>query len=222
MTGSLRFRAGAEATWQVLLATYPDAECELIYHTPFQLLVATILSARCTDKQVNKVTPALFDAYPDVEAMSVAPLDHLEELIRPTGNYHAKARSVLGSAVQICDEFGGEVPKSLDELITLPGVGRKTANVVLGNAFGVPGLTPDTHFTRVSRRLGWTEAKTPDRIEADVATLFDPQVWTKLSHVLIWHGRRLCRSRSPLCQECPVAMPDPQRGLPGCAFVAEA
>ncbi len=194
----------ARRQYDLLAACYPTAHCELDFTSAFQLLVATVLSAQTTDRRVNDVTPALFSAYPTPTALAGADIAAVEQIIRPVGFFHTKAAAVVGLAGEIVTRFGGEVPGNLEDLVTLPGVGRKTANVVLGNAFGVPGLTPDTHFQRVSRRLGWTSAKTPDQIEADVAALFSPAVWTHLSHVLIWHGRRRCHARRPACGVCPV------------------
>lgn len=188
-----------------LAETYPDAHCELDFTTPLQLLVATVLSAQTTDVGVNKVTPALFARYPDAESLAAADVDEIGEMIRPTGFYRNKAKSLVGIGHILVDEFDGEVPRTLDELVSLPGVGRKTANVVLGNAFGVPGITPDTHLQRVTRRMGWTKKTTPDDIEQDVGKLFDPSEWVQMCHQVIWHGRRCCHARKPACGACPVA-----------------
>jgi endonuclease-3 len=190
---------------RVLAQTYPDAHCELDFQTPLQLLVATILSAQCTDKRVNLVTPALFTRYSDAAAYAAADRAELEAMIQSTGFFRAKSASLMGLGQALCDRFGGEVPGRLKDLVTLPGVGRKTANVVLGNAFGVPGITVDTHFGRLSRRLGWTEEHEPDKVEAAVGALFARKDWTQLSHHLIWHGRRRCHARKPACGACPVA-----------------
>jgi endonuclease-3 len=190
---------------RVLGDTYPDAHCELDFTTPLELVVATILSAQCTDKRVNQTTPALFQRYRTAADYAGADRDELEELIRSTGFFRAKATSIIGLGQQLCDRYGGEVPGRLADLVTLPGVGRKTANVVLGNAFDVPGITVDTHFGRLSRRLGWTTETDPDKVETDVATLFPRSDWTVLSHRLIWHGRRRCHARKPACGACPVA-----------------
>nr|WP_257476853.1 endonuclease III [Acidipropionibacterium jensenii] len=198
-------RRRARAMYAELAAAYPDAHCELDFTGPFQLLVATVLSAQTTDRRVNTVTPELFSRWPDAPSLADAPIAEIEQVIRPLGFYHTKAASLAGLSAGLVERFGGVVPSNLADLVTLPGVGRKTANVVLGNAFGVPGLTPDTHFMRVSRRLGWTSASTPDRIEAQVGQLFDPADWVMLSHVLIWHGRRCCHARRPACGLCPVA-----------------
>lgn len=189
----------------LLAQTYPEARCELDFASPFELLVATVLSAQSTDKRVNLVTPQLFSRFPDAIAMVGAQSAELEELIRPTGFFRAKTESLLGLSRMIVDEYDGQVPATLEELVRLPGVGRKTANVVLGNAFGVPGITPDTHFMRVSRRLGWTAATKPDPVEAEVGQLFDPEDWVQLCHNVIWHGRRRCHARNPACGACPVA-----------------
>jgi endonuclease-3 len=191
---------------------YPDARCELDFTSPLELLVATILSAQCTDKRVNMVTPRLFAKYPDAAAYAGADRAELEELIRSTGFFRAKANSIMGLGQQLCDRFDGQVPGRLDDLVTLPGVGRKTANVVLGNAFDVPGITVDTHFGRLARRFGWTTETDPDKVEADVGALFPPKDWTMLSHHLIWHGRRRCHARKPACGACPIARLCPSYG----------
>lgn len=191
---------------------YPDAHCELDFRTPLELLVATILSAQSTDKRVNMVTPALFAKYPDAAAYAGADRGELEDLIRSTGFFRAKTSSILGLGQQLCDRFDGQVPGRLEDLVTLPGVGRKTANVVLGDAFDVPGITVDTHFGRLARRFGWTTETDPDKVEADVATLFPRRDWTMLSHRLIWHGRRRCHARKPACGACPIARLCPAYG----------
>lgn len=188
-----------------LAEVYSYAHPELDFENPFQLLVATVLSAQTTDLRVNQTTPALFAAYPTPEDMAAADPEKLEELLRPTGFFRAKARSVLGLSAALRDRFGGEVPGTMKDLVTLPGVGRKTANVVLGNAFGVPGLTVDTHFGRLVRRFGWTEQTDPDKVEKEIAEIFPKSEWTMLSHRLIFHGRRICHSRKPACGACPVA-----------------
>ena len=191
---------------------YPDARCELDFTTPLELLVATILSAQCTDKRVNMVTPTLFAKYPDAAAYAGADRAELEELIRSTGFFRAKTNSIMGLGQQLCDRFDGQVPGRLDDLVTLPGVGRKTANVVLGNAFGVPGITVDTHFGRLARRFGWTTETDPDKVESEVGALFPRKDWTMLSHRLIWHGRRRCHARRPACGACPIARLCPSYG----------
>jgi endonuclease III len=197
--------AHARAINKILIKTYPDAHCELDFTTPLELLVATVLSAQCTDKRVNMVTPALFAKYRSPEEFAGADRAELESLIASTGFFRAKANSIIGLAQRICADHGGEVPASLDDLVKLPGVGRKTANVVLGNAFGVPGLTVDTHFGRLARRFGWSTHTDPVKVESDVALLLPKQEWTTLSHRLIWHGRRICHSRKPACGACPLA-----------------
>jgi endonuclease-3 len=191
---------------------YPDAHCELDFTTPLELLVATILSAQCTDKRVNMVTPTLFVKYPDAEAYAGADRAEFEELIRSTGFYRNKSNSILALGQQLCDRFDGEVPGRLQDLVTLPGVGRKTANVVLGNAFDVPGITVDTHFGRLVRRFGWTTETDPDKVETAVGALFPRKDWTMLSHRLIWHGRRRCHARKPACGACPIARLCPAYG----------
>jgi endonuclease III len=195
----------ARRVGRVLAATYPEAHCELDHSSPYELLVATILSAQCTDARVNLVTPAVFAAYPTVETLAVADRSELEELIRPTGFFHAKAGSLIGMAARVSETYSGVIPGTLEDLVTLPGVGRKTANVVLGNAFGVPGITVDTHFGRLARRFEWTVSNDPVDVEAEVGALFPKKEWTKLSHRMIWHGRRLCKARRPVCSACPVA-----------------
>jgi len=184
---------------------YPDAHCELNFTSPLELLVATILSAQCTDKRVNLVTPSLFARYPDAASYAAADRDELETIIKSTGFFRAKANSLIGLGQTLCERFDGEVPGRLRDLVTLPGVGRKTANVVLGNAFDVPGITVDTHFGRLVRRFGWTDETDPDKVEAAVGALFPRKEWTQLSHRLIWHGRRRCHARKPACGACPIA-----------------
>jgi endonuclease III len=185
--------------------TYPDARCELDFTTPLELLVATVLSAQCTDQRVNSVTPALFHRFPDAAAYAGADGLELEALIAPTGFFRQKARTLQAIGRKLCDEFGGQVPGRLDDLVTLPGVGRKTANVVLGDAFGVPGITVDTHLGRLARRFGWTEQTDPEKVEAELMVLFPKKDWTLMSHRVIWHGRRRCHARRPACGACPVA-----------------
>jgi endonuclease III len=197
---------------RTLAETYPDAHCELDFENPLQLLVATVLSAQTTDRRVNAVTPTLFAKYPDAAAMAAADRTELEELIQPTGFFRAKTDTLLKLARALCDDFGGEVPPRLDDMVKLPGVGRKTANVVLGNAFGIPGITVDTHFSRLSRRFGWTEETDPVKIEHAVGALFPKREWTDLSQRLIWHGRRRCHARTPACGACPLARTCPSFG----------
>jgi endonuclease-3 len=190
---------------RVLATTYPDARCELDFSTPFELLVVTVLSAQTTDRRVNGISPTLFAAYPDATAMASADRERIEAIIQPTGFFRAKTESLLKLSQALVERFDGEVPARLEDLVTLPGVGRKTANVVLGNAFGIPGLTVDTHFGRLVRRLGWTEETDPVKVEMQIAALFPKRDWTMLSHHLIWHGRRVCHARNPACGACPVA-----------------
>ncbi|MBI3569185.1 MAG: endonuclease III [Gemmatimonadetes bacterium] len=188
-----------------LEAAYPDAHCELDFRTPLQLLVATILSAQCTDKRVNMVTPALFARYADAAALAAADLAELEEIIRSTGFYRNKAKSILGMARALVERHGGDVPRTMDELVRLPGVGRKTANVILGNAFGInDGIVVDTHVGRLANRFGLTRETDAVKVEQALLPLFPRQSWTMLSHVMIWHGRRVCDARKPKCGECPL------------------
>ncbi|WP_405784085.1 endonuclease III [Streptomyces sp. NBC_00859] len=195
-----------------LAEVYPYAHPELDFESPFQLLVATVLSAQTTDLRVNQTTPALFAKYPTPEDMAAADPEELEQILRPTGFFRAKARSVLGLSAAIRDDFGGEVPGRLEDLVTLPGVGRKTANVVLGNAFGVPGITVDTHFGRLVRRWKWTEQEDPVKVEAEICALFPKSEWTMLSHRVVFHGRRICHARKPACGACPIAPLCPSYG----------
>lgn len=190
---------------RALADAYPQAETELDFADPLQLLIATVLSAQSTDQRVNEVTPELFARYPDAAAFASADRGELEEMIKPAGLHRSKAASIQGIAQQLCDRHGGEVPGTLDELVALPGVGRKTANVVLGNAFGVPGITVDTHVGRLARRFGWTSHTAPEKVEADLMDLFPEAEWTDLSHRMILHGRRVCHARKPACDACPLA-----------------
>src|SRR6185437_13805587 len=198
---------------RVLAETYPDAHTELDFKNPFQLLVATVLSAQTTDKRVNLTTPALFAKYPTPEDLAAANPDDVAEILRPTGFFNAKTKSVMGLSAALVERFGGEVPRTVEQMVTLPGVGRKTANVVLGNAYGIPGITVDTHFGRLSRRFGWTTSDDPVKVEADVGELIPKKDWVMLSHRLIWHGRRICHARKPACGVCPVADWCPSFGL---------
>jgi endonuclease III len=197
---------------RVLAQTYPDADIELDFETPLQLLVATILSAQSTDKRVNMVTPVVFTRYPDAAALAAADRAELEELIKPTGFFRAKSDSLIKLGSALAERFDGEVPPRLADLVTLPGVGRKTANVVLGNAFGIPGITVDTHVGRLSRRFGWTTQHDPEKVEVDIAALFPRRDWTQLCQNMIWHGRRCCHARNPACGACPVARWCPSYG----------
>ena len=197
---------------RMLADLYPDAHCELDFSTPLELLVATILSAQSTDKRVNMVTPTLFASYPDAQAYATANPEEIEDIVRSTGFFRAKTASIIGLGQQLTERFDGEVPGRLRDLVTLPGVGRKTANVVLGNAFGVPGITVDTHFGRLARRFGWTDQTDAVKLEAEVGALFPRKDWTMLSHRLIWHGRRRCHARRPACGACPIARLCPSFG----------
>jgi endonuclease-3 len=203
----------ARRLYRVLADFYPYAHCELDFDTPLQLLVATILSAQTTDVGVNQVTPELFARYPDAASYAAADRAELENLIRPTGFFRAKTDSLIKLGAALEERYGGEVPRRLTDLVTLPGVGRKTANVVLGNAFGVPGITVDTHFGRLVRRFGWTQESDPVAVEHAIGALFPKRDWTMLSHVLIFHGRRICHARKPACGACPVAGLCPSVGI---------
>jgi endonuclease III len=189
-----------------LLAEYPDAHCALDFRTPYQLLVATILSAQCTDKRVNMVTPALFKKYPNARALARARQSDVEEMIRSTGFFRNKAKSLTGMAIAVTEQHGGEIPDTMDALTGLPGVGRKTANVILGNAFDKnDGIVVDTHVTRLAARLGLSKAKTAEKIEQALMPLFPRERWAMLSHLLIEHGRRVCVARKPKCAECVLS-----------------
>jgi endonuclease III len=195
-----------------LALMYPDAHIELDFTTPLELLVATILSAQCTDKRVNLVTPVLFARYHTAADYAAADRNEMEKIIQTCGFFRAKTTSIIGLGQALCDRFGGEVPARLKDLVTLPGVGRKTANVVLGNAFGIPGITVDTHFGRLARRFGWTDEDDPVKVEHEVGALFPKSEWTILSHRMIWHGRRVCHSRRPACGACDLAALCPSYG----------
>lgn len=208
-------RARARAINDRLAAIHPDAHIELDFDGPFQLLVATVLSAQTTDVRVNQVTPALFARYADAAALAGARLEDLEEVLHPLGFFRAKARAVKGIGVALTERFGGQVPATMDELVTLPGVGRKTASVVLGNAFGVPGIAVDTHVGRLARRLGWTTHTDPVKVEADIGALLPPSEWTMACHRLIFHGRRVCIARRPACDSCGIADLCPRIGVAG-------
>jgi endonuclease III len=196
-----------------LAVMYPDAHTELNFSTPLELLVATILSAQTTDKRVNLVTPVLFARYKTAADYAAADREDMEKIIQSTGFYRAKTTNLIALGQALCDRYGGEVPGNMKDLVTLPGVGRKTANVVLGNAFGVPGITVDTHFARLARRFGWTTETDPVKIESDVGSLIPRSEWTMLSHRLIWHGRRVCHARRPACGACGVAHWCPSFGI---------
>jgi endonuclease-3 len=196
-----------------LAELYPDAHTELNFSSPLELLVATILSAQTTDKRVNLVTPVLFARYKTAADYAAADREDMEKIIQSTGFYRAKTASLIALGQALCDRYGGEVPGKLNDMVTLPGVGRKTANVVLGNAFGVPGITVDTHFGRLARRFGWTTQTDPVKIESEVGALIPRSEWTMLSHRLIWHGRRVCHARRPACGACGVAHWCPSFGI---------
>jgi endonuclease III len=198
---------------RILAETYPDAHTELNFGNAFQLLIATVLSAQTTDVRVNLTTPGLFAKYPTPDDLAAANPEEVEEILKPTGFFRAKTKSVIGLSAAIRDRFGGQVPRTLAQMVTLPGVGRKTANVVLGNAFGIPGITVDTHFGRLARRFGWTSQGDPVKVEQEVGALFPKSEWTMLSHRLIWHGRRICHARKPACGACTVAALCPSYGL---------
>lgn len=198
---------------RLLAQAYPDAHTELHFSNPLELLVATILSAQSTDHRVNMVTPVLFARYRTAADYASANREDIEKIIQSTGFFRVKAATLVSLGQALCERYGGEVPGKLEDLVTLPGVGRKTANVVLGNAFGVPGLTVDTHFARLARRFGWTTNSDPVKIESDVAALFPRSEWTMLSHRLIWHGRRVCHARRPACGCCVIGRLCPSFGL---------
>jgi endonuclease-3 len=210
-TDELRKRA--RQIVRLLKKQYPDAKCALNYENPLQLLVATVLSAQCTDVRVNMVTPALFARYPKAESFANAEPRELEEAIKSTGFFRNKARSIQASAKRIVSDHGGEVPNTLEELVHLPGVGRKTANVILGNAFNVPGITVDTHVRRVSYRLGLTKHAIPEKIEQDLMELIPKKEWTAFSHRMIFHGRQVCHARKPRCEICILNKVCPQIGV---------
>jgi endonuclease-3 len=197
-----------------LLRLYPDATCALHHRSPFELLVATILSAQCTDVRVNQVTPALFERYPGPREFAAAKLPEVEQAVRSTGFYHNKAGAITGAGRMIVEKFGGRVPETMEELLELPGVARKTANVVLGNAFGQNvGVVVDTHVSRLAQRLGLTRQKDPAKIERDLMALFPRQRWTMLAHLLIFHGRQVCTARRPACEQCILSELCPKVGV---------
>ena len=202
-----------KAIFKLLTKTYPHATCELDFKNPLQLVVASVLSAQCTDKRVNQVTPALFKKYKTARDYGNANIYELEDQIRSIGLFRAKARNIKGLGMMIDADYNGKVPGELKELIRLPGVGRKTANVVLGHAFDVPGITVDTHFGRLARRFGWTKSLDPVKVEHEVGTLFPKKNWVDLSQRVVWHGRRICHSRKPACGACPIAKECPSFGI---------
>jgi len=203
----------AKLIYRQLSKNYPNVRCELDYKNAFQLLVATVLSAQCTDKRVNQTTPALFKKYPNPQKMAKADLRDIQKLVKSTGFFRAKAKNIKGLSNKIMEDFDGKVPSNLEDLITLPGVGRKTANVVLGHAFGIPGITVDTHFGRLSRRFGWSKQSNPVKVEFEVGELIPEKEWTNLSQRMIWHGRRVCHSRKPACGACALAKLCPSYGI---------
>jgi endonuclease-3 len=196
-----------------LYKLYPEAECSLDYKTPFQLLIATMLSAQCTDVRVNLTTPALFERYKSPKELSEAEISELEQLVRSTGFYKNKAKNIKACAHSLVEKYKSEVPQTMEELHSLAGVGRKTANVVLGNAFGVPSMVVDTHVTRLSNRLGWVKTDDAVKIETQLMTVIDKKFWTDLSHLLIYHGRAICMARSPLCEKCKLSPLCPKIGV---------
>jgi endonuclease-3 len=206
-------RSRARKINRKLAEVYPDAKCALHYENPLQLLIATILSAQCTDVRVNLVTPALFARYRDARAFANAKQEELETAIQSTGFFRNKARNIIACCKKLVEEHGGQVPRTMEELVPLPGIGRKTANVILGNAFDVPGITVDTHVQRLSRRMGFTEKTDPVKIERDLMELIAEKDWTNFSHCMILHGRQVCHARKPKCDACPVARWCPKIGV---------
>ncbi len=189
---------------KILSKEIPDSRIALKFSSPLELLIATILSAQCTDVKVNQVTADLFKKYRSAKDYAEANLATFEQEIRPTGFYHNKAKSIRKCCQELVERFGGEVPKTLEDLVTLPGVGRKTANVILGNAFGIPGIAVDTHVHRVSQRIGLTKNDDPVKIEFDLMEIVPKEEWTHFSNLLIWHGRKICLAKKPLCETCPI------------------
>ena len=203
----------AKELFKILTKTYPHATCELNFKNPLQLVVASVLSAQCTDKRVNLVTPALFKKYKSAKDYGNANIHQLEDEIRSIGLFRAKARNIKALGMMIDADFGSKVPNTLEDLVKLPGVGRKTANVVLGHAFDIPGITVDTHFGRLSRRFGWTKSLDPVKIEHEVGALFPKKNWVDLSQRVVWHGRRICHARKPACGACPLQNICPSFGI---------
>jgi endonuclease III len=212
MKPSDQLRQRARSILRILAKTYPAAHCALHYDNPLQLLIATILSAQCTDVRVNMVTPALFARYPDAQAFANADPRELETAIQSTGFFRNKARNMIACCKTLVEQYGGQVPRTMEELVPLPGIGRKTANVILGNAFDVPGITVDTHVGRLSRRLGLTEHTDATKVERDLMELIPKKEWTMFSHRLIFHGRQICQARRPLCSKCVLAKLCPRIG----------
>ena len=209
----LALKRRARRIHRILTERYPDAHIELDFTTALELLVATVLSAQTTDVRVNQVTPVLFARYRTAADYAAADRADLERIIQPTGFFRAKSDTLVKLGAKLVADFGGEVPRTMEQLVTVPGVGRKTANVVLGNAFGIPGITVDTHVGRLARRFGWTSSDDPVVVESDLAALFPRRDWTMLSHRMIFHGRRTCHARRPACGACPVAALCPSYGV---------
>jgi endonuclease III len=213
VAGVSEIQKDARAIYRSLSKRYPNVRCELDFRNPLELMVAVVLSAQCTDKRINQITPALFKKYRRPIDYAKAPLAEIEEFIFSAGFYHSKARHLKGLGRKLVEDFDSVVPSTIEELITLPGVGRKTANVVLGHAFGIPGITVDTHFGRLSRRFEWTSSMDPVKVEHEVGELIPQKEWTNLSQRMIWHGRRVCHSRKPACGACPLAKLCPSFGI---------
>ena len=213
MKPSQPLRQRARQIVRLLAKAYPDAHCALHYDNPLQLLIATILSAQCTDVRVNMVTPALFARYPDAQAFANADPRELETAIQSTGFFRNKARNIIACCKTLVEQFGGQVPRTMEELVPLPGIGRKTANVILGNAFDVPGITVDTHVGRVSRRLSLTKHTDATKVEHDLMELIPKKEWTMFSHRMIFHGRQICHARRPLCEKCVLTKLCPKIGV---------
>ena len=213
MAGVSEIQKDARAIYRSLSKRYPNVRCELDFRNPLELMVAVVLSAQCTDKRINQITPALFKKYRRPIDYAKAPLAEIEEFIFSAGFYHSKARHLKGLGRKLVEDYDSVVPSTIEELITLPGVGRKTANVVLGHAFGIPGITVDTHFGRLSRRFEWTSSMDPVKVEHEVGELIPKKEWTNLSQRMIWHGRRVCHSRKPACGACPLAKLCPSFGI---------
>lgn len=213
MAGVSEIQKDARAIYRSLCKRYPNVRCELDFRNPLELMVAVVLSAQCTDKRINQITPALFKKYRRPIDYAKAPLAEIEEFIFSAGFYHSKARHLKGLGRKLVEDYDSVVPSTIEELITLPGVGRKTANVVLGHAFGIPGITVDTHFGRLSRRFEWTSSMDPVKVEHEVGELIPQKEWTNLSQRMIWHGRRVCHSRKPACGACPLAKLCPSFGI---------